>query len=444
MSDQNAPATTVLQHPPGFRPRRGLNWFTVGLAYASFYMCRYNLAIANKDICEEFHFSRQEFGYILTAFFWAYAVGQLINGLITDKIGGKRAMICGVFGTVVLNIAFGAASTAGMLSVFVLIRMLDGYTQAFGAPGMIKINASWFHKTERGTFAGIFGFMIQLGRFVINWLGPALLAGLSVWGLVTLPPLHWKYVFWVPAGIACVSAVLVAIFVKETPEEAGFKMAGEDSGPVDDTPVDVLHVLKVILSNRFVWVVAGAYFCTGVVRQGLDQWFTRYLQDVFSLDLKGSTYQWIAFMIPFVAVIGSLGSGMISDRFFGGQRAPVAVTLYFCQVAAILIGAQFQSLTAACISLTLISLTVNATHSILGTAAAMDIGGRKMAGFASGVIDSFQYFGAGLAGFALGKLLDWGGWGWWYYSMAPFGLIGGLLMMTMLGKQDIQVKSEGH
>ena len=48
----------------------------------------------------------------------------------------------------------------------------------------------------------------------------------------------------------------------------------------------------------------------------------------------------------------------------------------------------------------------NATHSLLGTAAAMDLGGRKMAGFAAGVIDSFQYIGAGLAGLGLGRLLD--------------------------------------
>jgi len=36
----------------------------------------------------------------------------------------------------------------------------------------------------------------------------------------------------------------------------------------------------------------------------------------------------------------------------------------------------------------------------------MDVGGRKMAGFAAGVIDSFQYFGAMLAGFGLGYLID--------------------------------------
>ena len=83
--------------------------------------------------------------------------------------------------------------------------------------------------------------------------------------------------------------------------------------------------------------------------------------------------------------------------------------------------------------LILISLTVNATHSILGTAAAMDIGGARMAGFASGLIDSFQYFGGSLAGLLLGHLLD-RSWGWYFYFMAPFGLIGGTLMLSILGR----------
>jgi len=63
----------------------------------------------------------------------------------------------------------------------------------------------------------------------------------------------------------------------------------------------------------------------------------------------------------------------------------------------------------------------------------MDIGGAKMAGFASGVIDSFQYFGGSLAGILLGALLD-RSWGTYFYFMAPFGLIGGLLMVSIIGR----------
>jgi OPA family glycerol-3-phosphate transporter-like MFS transporter len=76
-----------------------------------------------------------------------------------------------------------------------------------------------------------------------------------------------------------------------------------------------------------------------------------------------------------------------------------------------------------------LSFTANSTHSILGTAAAMDIGGRKMTGFASGVIDSFQYFGATLGLWALGHLLDAYGWKAYFPYMIPFGIIGFLLMV---------------
>ena len=98
----------------------------------------------------------------------------------------------------------------------------------------------------------------------------------------------------------------------------------------------------------------------------------------------------------------------------------------------ILLAAQFTSSTAAVLFLVLISFTANSTHSILGSAAPMDIGGRRMAGFALGLIDSFQYFGGSLAGYFLGRLLD-KSLGNYFYFMAPFGVIGGLLMLTILG-----------
>jgi len=135
-------------------------------------------------------------------------------------------------------------------------------------------------------------------------------------------------------------------------------------------------------------------------------------------------------LIPIVASCGSLLSGIVSDRLFNGRRAPVAAGIYFIEVVVILLAAQARSLNAVVISFIVISFTVNSTHSLLGPAAAMDIGGRKMAGFASGVIDSFQYFGASVALKLLGWLLD-KNWDYYFYFMAPFGVIGGLLMFSI-------------
>lgn len=427
-------------YPPGFRARRGINWGFIGLLYTSFYMCRYNLSLANRSISDEFHFSKADMGGIITTALLAYACGQIVNGLLADRLGGKRAMLIGAAGTVVMNVTFGIASFWGLLWLFVLIRGLDGYFQAFGAPGMVKVNAAWFSHTERGRFAGIFGFMINLGRFGIFTLGPALLAGFMFLGLIQVPPLHWRWLFWIPAGIATVAAIFMAIFVKDTPQEARFPSVNPDeSGGAEEVRTSVWVVFKTIASNPVIWIIALAYACTGSVRQGIDQWFPRFMQEVHHVDYKSVQFQFLGFLIPFVASAGSLLSGYVSDTLFQGRRAPVAAGLYFMETLIILAAAQFHSVNAAIFFLVLISFTANATHSILGTAAAMDIGGAKMAGFASGLIDSFQYFGGSLAGYFLGAMLD-KSWGNYFYFMAPFGLIGGLLMLTILGRVNLQKK----
>ncbi|MEY2480930.1 MAG: transporter, family, glycerol-3-phosphate transporter [Verrucomicrobiota bacterium] len=426
-------AIKAIKHPPGFRARRGLNWTFIGLLYTSFYMCRYNLSLSNRAISTEFGFSKAQMGEIITTALLAYACGQIINGLLADRLGGKRAMLIGAAGTIVMNILFGVASFWGLLWLFVLIRGIDGYMQAFGAPGMVKINAAWFRPTERGGFAGIFGFMINLGRLGIFKLGPALLAGFVFLGLWQIPPLHWRWLFWIPAGIATLVAICMSIFVKDTPEETGFPSVNPDEEVGGEVRARVSDVLRTIVSNPVVWIIAAAYACTGAVRQGIDQWFPRFMLEVHHVDYQSAQFQLVAFSIPFVASAGSLLSGFVSDKVFNGRRAPVAGALYFLETIIILAAAQFHSANAAVLFLVLISFTANATHSILGTAAAMDIGGAKMAGFASGVIDSFQYFGGSLAGYFLGMLLD-RSWGSYFYFMAPFGVVGGLLMMSILGR----------
>jgi OPA family glycerol-3-phosphate transporter-like MFS transporter len=262
------------------------------------------------------------------------------------------------------------------------------------------------------------------------------LAGFVFLGLIRIPPLHWRWLFWVPAGIALVTGTCMALIVKDTPEEAHFPPVNPDEEIGGRVQVKVSDVFKIIATNPVVWIIACAYACTGAVRQGIDQWFPLFMREVHHVDYQSAQFQFLAFSIPLVASVGSLISGFISDKIFHGRRAPVAAVLYFLETLVILSAAQFHSVNAAIFFLVLISLTANSTHSILGTAAAMDIGGAKMAGFTAGVIDSFQYFGGSLAGYFLGALLD-RSWGNYFYFMAPFGIIGGVLMLSILGRVSL-------
>jgi OPA family glycerol-3-phosphate transporter-like MFS transporter len=435
---ENVPRTRLVL-PPGYGARRGLNWSVVGFLYTSFYMCRYNLSIANKPMSDEFGFSKSDMGDILGAQFYAYAFGQVVNGLLTDKLGGKKALLIGAAGTVLSNIAFGFASFWGMLWLFIVLRGIDGWSQSFGAPGFIKINAAWFSQTERGTFAGVFGFMINLGRVAINQLGPALLAGFVFLGMWQIPAQHWRTLFFVPAGIAALVAVAMAIFVKNTPEEAGFHGVYKgESDHDDDVKGNVKEVFLNIVTNKFVWIMASAYACTGAVRQTVDQWFPRYMQDVHKIDLDSPLFLVVGFLIPFVASSGSFISGIISDHLFGGRRAPVAAGIYCLEIITIIIASRVNGATAIAAAFVMVAFTANSTHSLLGPAAAMDIGGRKAAAFASGCINSFQYLGAGAAMQILGRLLDRTGYTYFFYFMIPWAVVGAVLMFSMSKAKNLR------
>jgi OPA family glycerol-3-phosphate transporter-like MFS transporter len=321
-----------------------------------------------------------------------------------------------------------------------LLWSLNGYLQSFGSPGFIKINSSWFSEKQRGTFAGIFGFMIHLGRLVANKLLPALLAGFTFIGMWHVPPQHWRWLFWIPACVASVVAVVLALVVKDTPEECGYRnlFPGEADHADTDIHGQLSTVFRQIASNPVVWIMAAAYACTGAVRQSIDQWFPRFFQEVHNLDMTGAKFQWLGFLIPFVASAGSLLSGWISDRFFHSRRAPVATGVYVLEVCVLLIATQVHTVNWALAFFVLVSFTVNSTHSLLGPAAAMDIGGRKMAAFASGCIDAFQYFGAALAIKGLGFVLDRWGWDYYFYYLVPFGILGAIMMYSIADRRSLK------
>jgi len=71
----------------------------------------------------------------------------------------------------------------------------------------------------------------------------------------------------------------------------------------------------------------------------------------------------------------------------------------------------------------------------------MDLGGRKMAGFALGVINSFQHYGAMIAGWVLGGWIDRYGHNALFYAMLPFSTVGaGILIYIWLTTRGPDVK----
>ena len=92
-------------HSASFKRRRFLNWFPMGLTYAFLYMGRYNLTVAKNALGDLM--TKEDFGVIFGAGTLVYAFAFLLNGPLTDKIGGKKAILAASIGSGLMNLIMG-------------------------------------------------------------------------------------------------------------------------------------------------------------------------------------------------------------------------------------------------------------------------------------------------------------------------------------------------
>lgn len=424
----NQQEITRPNHSMAFRRRRAANWLTLGFTYAAMYMGRYNLSFANKALSDKYGWDKTEIGTIITAALTIYGISALFNGPIADRIGGRKAMIIGVFGAVVFNLAFGFGGYLGflgsgtvLLGYFATVWSLNMYFQSYSALALIKVNSGWFHVRERGVFSAIFGSMIQSGRVLIFVIG-----GIAV---ALLP---WEWVFFIPAGIMILMGILTVYTVRDRPEDAGLpQFDTEDATSGDTEKVDMKYLMKKVFTNPVTLTIAVSEFCTGFVRHGFEQWFPRYMQEAQHLALDSAIFQAGALSVVVAGVIGAFAAGTVSDWVFKSRRPPVAFIGYALQILALVIIWQSSNLDWVIAAFVLNSFAISMVHSMLSGTASMDFGGQKAAASAAGLFDGMQYIGGAAVGTGMGWMLEKFGWGAWGPSMIGFAVVGAVLMLKL-------------
>ena len=114
-------------------------------------------------ITDDIHISEADYGYIVSAFQAAYAVGLLFIGRIIDKFGTRISYAVAI---VVWSLAgcFHAAARGAL--GFGIARFFLGLGESANFPAAIKATAEWFPVKERALATGIFNAGSNIGAVV--------------------------------------------------------------------------------------------------------------------------------------------------------------------------------------------------------------------------------------------------------------------------------------
>ena len=449
-------ANNPLAHGRWFLVRRFINWFPLGMTYAFLYMGRYNLNVCKNALGSLM--SKEDFGLIFAAGTVTYALSFLVNGPLVDKIGGKRGIVIAAVGSSLANIVLGvltylvvtAQMKLNLVVMFSVIYAANMYFQSYGAVSIIKVKAYWFHVRERGVFGAIFGTLISFGvYFAFDW-GQAIVemtransAGgggwlhrtiLGLFGSKTMPGVDAPWaVFFIPAAILLAWAMLDLWLIRDTPEECNFPHFDTHDASSGQMHVELSagELLMKVFTSPLMLMIAAVEFTSGVLRNGIMQWYTVFAHEVKQPGAAFFVEHWGLLLCVF-GIIGGFAGGLISDKAFSSRRGPPVVILcaFMFMLASLMALCLFNSPIIVGSAAVLISMAVIGVHSLMSGTAAADFGGRKATATCSGLVDGFVYLGTGLQSFSLGYLTT-RSWIWWPLFLIPFAMIGGIVALKM-------------
>ena len=265
------------------------------------YVDRSNLSIGATDIQNELQLSNYQLGVLLSAFFWTYALSQLlyIAGWLVDRLN-----VCWVLagGVALWSFATGACGLANSLVLLFALRLLLGAGESVAYPSYSRVIVNCFAEHHRG-FANA---AIDAG----TKLGPAV--GALLGGLL-IPRVGWR-IFFVVLGAAGLAWTIawIAWMPKSPLLAAGSRAA---SGFAE------------VLRHSALWWTSLGLFCSNYFWYFLITWLPPYLErERHFPKAKMAVFSALSYL---AIALSSVASGWFSDRWIERGASPTRVRKTF-------------------------------------------------------------------------------------------------------------------
>ncbi|WP_282055841.1 MFS transporter [Maribacter luteus] len=305
-----------------------IRWIIVALLFFATtinYIDRQVIGLLKPFIEKDLHWTEADYGYIVTAFQIAYAVGLLISGRMLDKLGSRLG-----YTVAIIIWSVGAVLHAFVHSVlgFGIVRSILGVGEAANFPAAVKTVAEWFPKKERALATGIFNSGSNIGAIV----APLIVVGITL-------TLSWKWAFIITGSLGVIWIVFW-LLIYRTPEKHRRVSATEleyilsDNEASDETVDETGITWTSLFKYRQTYAICLSRFITDWVWWFFLFWAPDFLTKTQNINLKESILPLI--LIYTMASIGGIFGGALSSGFIKKGR-----TIDFARKTAILICALF-------------------------------------------------------------------------------------------------------
>ena len=363
------------------------------IIYVFAYMGRMNLSITIPYLQSEFGYSKAAIGFLASGFFCTYAVGQLINGMLGDRIPVKYFVSLGLIVAGISNIVFGIVHT---FPVLFLAWSANGYFQSMlWGPLLRTISESVpQNKLYRATF--LMSTSPTIGRL----LSYVFTGRLAVW--------KWEAAFLLPGTLLIMAAgvwycaIPMAIPAKQMPVKQARTRGKELINFFINSKIYLMILLGVLI---------------GVIREGLTFWGPVFFIESYSLKMEKMLF--IMSFVPLVNLLFIITAGILIKKYLKNEKAAILMFLLIALLPILLIWrAHNMVFPLIVISFYVLTASISTVNNQMTSYLPFGFAKYGKVSAAAGIIDSSFYLGATIAGPLIGITAESFGWN---------GIFGGIL-----------------
>lgn len=271
------------------------------------YIDRQVIGILKPFIATDLNWSEKDYGYIVTAFQIAYAIGLLLTGRFLDKIGVRLGYFWAV---VVWSIAgIGHAAARGVLS-FAFARAALGIGESANFPAAVKSVAEWFPKKERAFATGLFNSGSTVGAIV----APVVVSAITL-------SFGWRLAFIATGALGFIWIGFWLAFYHQPSEHPKLSLQEfEYINQDDDVSIpDQKMRWHQLLAYRQTYAICWTRFISDWIWWFFLFWIPDFLNKTQHINLKEMVLPLI--MIYAVSSVGGIGGGWISSQLIKSGKS---------------------------------------------------------------------------------------------------------------------------
>ena len=352
--------------------------FACTLAYVVAYCNRFNLSAALEQLSAALQITPAQAGLLQTCFAVTYAVGQLVNGMVVDRVKPVRHMVTGVCIACACNMLMGIVAVYPAMLVF---SLLNGAAQSMLWTPIVRLLARFFTEERQRRRANmIFSFAVVFGH----------LAAWAVSGVLA-SAVGWRLSFLVPGALGLPCVAVIRALVKYSGESASVHAAAPASW----------RAAWPIFARTGLLLVFLASILYGFVRDCIVTWVPTLLSAEGGGSALSSTA--LSLIIPLLNAAGIALGYVLRERENQSNRRVTALMMAYaglCSVPLLLVGgalpmALLMGASCAC---------MYGLNPILTALIPLEYERVGCIALAAGLMDGFIYVGSSLAGVAGGAL----------------------------------------